>query len=178
MEARAKGQWQCCVAVFQLIVLCLAVGKLQDDYRPEQGGDDPFSTGYNAFWILFPVFLLAGILVCCCSCLIYSAGSASGLDGLVASAKKNDDTTDNHEGNANQPGNTAASHDGSSPTIPLAAPFSASTEATTLTTSTQGEQPGQPVASKYQAIQAPTSTVAGTVGGGGADIENAMDDLD
>lgn len=69
-EAQAKAQWLCCSTCFQMIVVCLIVGKLEQDYpRPVDG-----SVGYSTFWILFPVFLLAGIVLCCCSILICYMG--------------------------------------------------------------------------------------------------------
>jgi hypothetical protein len=65
MEQQTKAALTCCTSVFQLIILCCIVGKLQAASDGE--------SGYNAFIILVPVFCLVGILLCCCSCLIYSA---------------------------------------------------------------------------------------------------------
>jgi hypothetical protein len=70
MEAQAKAQWLCCSTCFQLIMVCLVVGKLEQDYpRPTDG-----SVGFSAFWIFFPVFLLAGVILCCCSVLVLQGG--------------------------------------------------------------------------------------------------------
>jgi cytochrome bd-type quinol oxidase subunit 2 len=92
MDAQAKAQGQCCVSLFQIIVVCLIVGKLENDF--ESDTQDPSDTGYSAFWILFPIFLIAGLMFCCCSCLIYTAG-ATGLDELVDKAKRKDDEEPN-----------------------------------------------------------------------------------
>ena len=85
MEARAKAQSACCWFCFQLVILCLIIGKLDQDY--DNTDDD---AGYNAFWILFPVFAVMGMVLCCCSCLIYGAG-ASTLEGLAEQNKQHDD---------------------------------------------------------------------------------------
>jgi hypothetical protein len=71
IEARAKAQTTFCSALFQLIIALLVVFKLDDDYK----NSDPNDTGYNAFWILFPVLLVAGLILCCCSCMIYGFGA-------------------------------------------------------------------------------------------------------
>jgi hypothetical protein len=65
MEKEAKASSACCFAVFQLMIVCLIVGLLQRDYQ------QPIPTGYNAFWVLFPIFLVVGLIFCLCACLIY-----------------------------------------------------------------------------------------------------------
>lgn len=82
-ERQAKAQGDCCFVTLQLIIITMVVAKLEDAYD-----GDP---GWNAFWILFPVLLIAGILFCCCSCLIYSAGAVEGMDELVERAKSRDE---------------------------------------------------------------------------------------
>ncbi len=69
LEKQAKAHSTCCFVSFQLIMVCLVVGKLDED--DEADGD----ISYNSFWILFPIFLIVGLLLLCCSCLIYGAGS-------------------------------------------------------------------------------------------------------
>lgn len=101
MEKQAKAQSTCCLVCFQLLIVCLIVGKLEQDYENYDG-----DAGYNAFWILFPIFLIAGILLCCCSCLIYGAG-AEGLDELVERAKTQDDDVEQEEPNAAETTNEA-----------------------------------------------------------------------
>lgn len=81
MEQQARALSGCCMACFQLMIVCLVVGKLQQDY------EQPDPSGYSAFWILFPVFLVVGILLCCCACLIYGSGGSSSLDNLVERAR-------------------------------------------------------------------------------------------
>jgi hypothetical protein len=107
MEAQAKSQANCCSAVFQLIMLCLLVGKLQRDYM---SGSNP---GYNAFWILFPVFLIFGCVLCTCACLIYTAGESEGFDHLVerATHKEDEESPAANDGVANTGDAAATSHD-------------------------------------------------------------------
>jgi hypothetical protein len=96
MERQAKAQSMCCSTTFILILVCLVVGKLEKSY-PNSDLSESSSTGYSAFWILFPVFVVMGIILCCCSCLIYCAGESS-LDSLVEKAKHGDgDEEDDNE---------------------------------------------------------------------------------
>jgi len=87
MEEQAKSQADCCSAIFQLMMLCLLVGKLQRDYM--RGENE--KPGYNAFWILFPIFLVFGCAFCTCACLIYTAGESQGFDHLVERATQKDE---------------------------------------------------------------------------------------
>ena len=79
MEAQAKAQAECCGGLFQIMLLCLLVGKLEQDY--ERAPNE--STGYSAFWIIFPVFVVFGCVLCSCACIIYGAGESQGMDHLV-----------------------------------------------------------------------------------------------
>ncbi|GAX09687.1 hypothetical protein FisN_19Lh154 [Fistulifera solaris] len=86
LEKQAKAHSTCCLVSFQLVMVCLVVGKLDEDY--ETDGD----ISYNSFWILFPIFLIVGLLLLCCSCLIYSAG----LEGAhVSGSVPNNDESGN-----------------------------------------------------------------------------------
>jgi curved DNA-binding protein len=78
-EAQAKAASNMCPLLFQLVMMCLVVGKLDQDV-PDDG-----EIGYNALWIIFPIFLVAGCTLCCWACLIYGAG-LEGLDHLVERA--------------------------------------------------------------------------------------------
>lgn len=95
METQAKALGSCCWFSFQLMIVCLIVGKIDRDY-------DSTATGYNAFWILFPIFFVVGIVLCCCCCTIYGA-SAGSLDDFVErhTNKSGEDEADN-AGNAPQ----------------------------------------------------------------------------
>jgi hypothetical protein len=93
MEQQSKAQATCCGVCFQLIILCLIVGKLQQSY--DYSDAEKTDPGFNAFWVLFPIFLLLGMILCCCSCLIYCAGSST-LDTFAERAQgegrsRNDD---------------------------------------------------------------------------------------
>ena len=87
MEKQAKAHSTCCWVSFQLIMLCLVIGKIDNDY--EADGD----ISYNTFWILFPIFLIAGLILLCCSCIIYGAG-AEGLAGAVGSPEPKNESGD------------------------------------------------------------------------------------
>jgi len=93
MEEQQKGCSSVCTAVSQLTVMCLIAGKLEQDYP----ADDNW--GFNAIWIIFPLLLVAGCLLCCWACLIYGAGQ-QGLDNLVdrmAGKEKDDERERNQE---------------------------------------------------------------------------------
>ena len=76
MEVQAKAQLNCCFILVQVMMLSLIVGKLEQSYTKTDGG-------FNAMWVLFPIFLLSGCIFSCCACLIYGAGT-EGLDGIVS----------------------------------------------------------------------------------------------
>lgn len=80
VEAQAKAGSNMCGLLFQLMMMCLIVGKLQGAVPNHND-----NVGYNAFWVLFPILLVAGCTLCCWACLIYSAGLES-LDNLVERA--------------------------------------------------------------------------------------------
>jgi hypothetical protein len=61
---KAKGAF--CYILFQAMMLSLIVGKLEQAYSKPDGG-------FNAIWVLFPVFIVTGCILCCCTCLIYCA---------------------------------------------------------------------------------------------------------
>lgn len=82
MDKQAKAQSTCCFVSFQLIMVCLVVGKLDEDYEADG------QIGYNSFWILFPVFFIAGLILFCCSYVIYRAGS----EDIDESSKPSDES--------------------------------------------------------------------------------------
>mmetsp|Transcript_35376 Transcript_35376/g.85614 ORF Transcript_35376/g.85614 Transcript_35376/m.85614 type:complete len:703 (-) Transcript_35376:107-2215(-) len=79
MQEQARACTECCNITVQLLILCLIVAKIEKNWN----NLDPNDTGFNTFWILFPVFLSFGLVCCCCACLIYGAapGDAADLDG-------------------------------------------------------------------------------------------------
>ena len=102
MEKQAKAQTTCCLVCFQVGMVCLIVGKLDEDFDNEE-----MDASYSAFWVLFPVFFIAGVLLCCCSCLIYGAG-AEGLDELVERTKSTDGEEGTPQGEDSASGDNAA----------------------------------------------------------------------
>jgi hypothetical protein len=70
MQEQAKASTNCCSVCFQLLLICLIVAKLEKSYQ----NDDPDDVGFNTFWIMFPFFLLFGLICCTCACLVYGAG--------------------------------------------------------------------------------------------------------
>jgi hypothetical protein len=91
MQERAKAQSTCCWATLQLIMVVLIVVKLEEDY---EDGDDTDGEGFNAFWILSPVLFIAGVLLCCCSCLIYGIGASPPGDEDLFEANSEDGDVD------------------------------------------------------------------------------------
>jgi hypothetical protein len=73
VESTAFATISCCISCFQIMMLCLIVGKLEQAYDVDDEDDKPDGEdGYNAFWILFPVFVVAGLFLLCCACCIYA----------------------------------------------------------------------------------------------------------
>lgn len=66
-QEQARATLNCATVAFQTLMLCLVVGKLENDYKkhPPQG--------YNAMWVLFPVFFFFGLCFCFCVCAICGA---------------------------------------------------------------------------------------------------------
>lgn len=90
-ERQMRATMTCCCVCFQAIILCLTVAKLDDDYPPHSESEGE-SSGFNAFWVMFPVFFVAGLMLCCCSCGIYCA---AGLEDLIEEHK--DDPSEEHD---------------------------------------------------------------------------------
>jgi DnaJ domain len=65
MQEKLNAMSSCCLLSFQLLLLCLVVAKLEHD-------SDVDNTGFNAFWVLFPILVLAGLVLLCCSTCIYA----------------------------------------------------------------------------------------------------------
>lgn len=106
MEVQARSQINVCVGLLKLTILGLVVGKLEDDYPTD--GD----LGYNAMWILFPIFVLSGCFVCCCACFVYGAGQ-EGLDNLVDRvATKDEEEEQQQQHDEETPAAPAAANDG------------------------------------------------------------------
>jgi len=76
----------CCIQVCLSIILVLFLVKLNaaDNTNIEKNG------GFNAFWVMFPIFLVSGIILCCCCCVIYSGLNKNSLGGRM---KKNDNSS-------------------------------------------------------------------------------------
>jgi DnaJ domain len=73
IEQKVKAFAGCCNICFQMTILCLLVAKLEHDYNAfvvdENVGTIP-SDGFNAMWVLFPVFLMSGCVLLFCTCCI------------------------------------------------------------------------------------------------------------
>lgn len=68
-QERSEACSGACVIIFQIIMLCLVVAKIESSYDSM----DPNDVGFNVFWILFPFFLFFGCALCCCAMLIFGA---------------------------------------------------------------------------------------------------------
>ncbi|GKY94839.1 hypothetical protein MPSEU_000449100 [Mayamaea pseudoterrestris] len=105
MDQQVKTVRTCCSSILQLIIVCCIVGKLQDSSEGE--------SGYDALWIIFPVFLITGIVLGCCSCFIYSANPDS--VSIITERTKKD-----HEGDSNAGDNTSQGHQDQSTAVAVA----------------------------------------------------------
>jgi len=72
-EAQSKAIASFCSIIFQTIIAVLFVVKLNRSYANEDEIVVDGGSSYSAFWILFPIFLIAGIIVCCFLCAICCA---------------------------------------------------------------------------------------------------------
>ncbi|GKY93007.1 hypothetical protein MPSEU_000269200 [Mayamaea pseudoterrestris] len=146
MDQQVKTVRTCCSSILQLIIVCCIVGKLQDSSEGE--------SGYNALWILFPVFLITGIVLGCCSCFIYSANPDS-LNIITERTKKD------HEGDSNTGDNASQGHNDQSTAVVIAP------KAETATTHVPGDVEAAAASNTDQLETAPD------------DVDGAtMDDLD
>ncbi|KAL7560897.1 hypothetical protein ACA910_008179 [Epithemia clementina (nom. ined.)] len=94
-EAHARAHWTFCTSIFYLVTICLMVAKLED----VDDGDD----GFNTFWILFPTFFIAGLLVCCFCCLVYSAPDVAKMEELLRQQEHPGEQQQGQEGGQSPP---------------------------------------------------------------------------
>lgn len=100
MKAQAKAQGLCCTTLFQILMGCLIVGKLEQDYpRPADG-----SVGYSAYWIIFPILLFAGIILCCCTIMIFASADPDALHQDGGSGVSGDESQREQEESHNSGG--------------------------------------------------------------------------
>merc|ERR1719253_1614620 len=84
-EAQSKAIGSFCSTIFQTVLAALFVAKLNQVF--EERDDEPPPDGtesFSAFWILSPVFVVSGCVVCCLACAIF------GADGLDAAMSPDD----------------------------------------------------------------------------------------
>mmetsp|Transcript_10096 Transcript_10096/g.21401 ORF Transcript_10096/g.21401 Transcript_10096/m.21401 type:complete len:649 (-) Transcript_10096:1146-3092(-) len=86
----------CCSQCFLLVIVCLIVAKLQN---PE---------AYSAFWIIFPLLLIAGLVLCCLGCTIFCVSEIPEYDTADLGVAGYADTQQPPQGSATDPeaGNT------------------------------------------------------------------------
>jgi len=82
IEATTQAIASCCLVLFYLTIVCIFVGKLQAGEK-----------SYSAFWVIFPLLLPAGIMLCCMSLGILTF---HGMDSFFQ--KSDDDDDSNNEG--------------------------------------------------------------------------------
>ena len=145
VEAQARAQATCCSSVFYLITICLIVGKLEDSYD----GDE----GFNAFWVLFPTFLIAGLLVCCFCCLVYSTPDVAKMEEMI---RQNEDTQGVTE---TQPTNAHDEEEGDPTIIPPAASESG-VEVTATSSSHHSDKVTTPLAQPPSTAEEPAAETA------------------
>merc|ERR1712238_613141 len=79
MKEKSRFFFECCIIIFQIIVLCMIVVKIEKNYNEVNQPDD---TGFNIFWILFPFLLFFGLICGCCTLLIYGASQENQEDEI------------------------------------------------------------------------------------------------
>ncbi len=88
-EAQSKAIASFCNIIFQAIIASLFVAKLNKVYAERDDQTMDGTNSYSAFWILFPLLLVAGCTICCCSCAIFCAAD---IDNVISSDDNKDDT--------------------------------------------------------------------------------------
>ena len=95
MQVAMSGQHvvsSCCSQSFLLLIICLLVAKLQN---PDV---------YAAMWIIFPILLIAGMILCCLCCMIFCVSEdIPDFDamGAAAAGPSSSAYSDPEVGNAN-----------------------------------------------------------------------------
>eukprot|EP00797_Seminavis_robusta_P010083 Sro173_g076280.2 (445) ;mRNA; f:37993-39327 len=104
MEKRVKAGQDNCVTTIRLVMVCLLVAKLELSYAAieerEQNEDADVDVGFNTLWLIFPLFLVAGLMMGCCACLIYSAPDP---DELMQHEGENNEEGDEEAGGQDTP---------------------------------------------------------------------------
>mmetsp|Transcript_25069 Transcript_25069/g.52737 ORF Transcript_25069/g.52737 Transcript_25069/m.52737 type:complete len:723 (-) Transcript_25069:627-2795(-) len=88
-EAQSKAIASFCNIIFQAIIASLFVAKLNEVYAERQDEIMDGTNSYSAFWILFPLLLVAGCTISCCACAIFCAAD---IDNVISSDENQDDT--------------------------------------------------------------------------------------
>jgi len=73
IEAQSKAIASFCNIIFKTIISVLFVVKLNRAYVDANEIVVDGGSSYSSFWILFPIFLIAGVIVCCFFCAICCA---------------------------------------------------------------------------------------------------------
>ena len=168
MENRVRAGQTTCFACIQFVLVLLLVIKLEkasdaEEKRDEQGDGADVDVGYNALWLLFPLFLIVGFMISCCACLIYGAPSPEDLmqhkddDGEAG----NEDGDEEAGNQAGQESSNGAADTDSTPVVlapPPPEPVAATTEAKeegSQPTETDSEKKDTKVASEQPAPTPP-----------------------
>lgn len=78
MQRRTQAFGRCCNNIFLIIFMSLFLVKLN---ASEDESDN--SGNFSAFWLILPVLLLAGLILCCCGFCIYSGVNQEQLDNIM-----------------------------------------------------------------------------------------------
>ncbi len=124
-EAQSKAIASFCNIIFQTIIAVLFVVKLNRAYDATRDAQIPIivdgGSSFSAFWILFPIFLIAGCTICCFFCAICCARD---IDKAMMSEDREDDADgedDNAEANGTSP--TNENNDNDAPITPMPMPM-------------------------------------------------------
>jgi len=117
-EAQSKAIASFCGIIFQTIMAVLFVVKLNQAYSNEDEIVPDEGSSYSAFWILFPIFLIAGIIVCCFFCAICCARD---IDKAMSDESGDDANEDSNE-TTDEASPLADSADTGVPIIPMTMP--------------------------------------------------------
>eukprot|EP00584_Thalassiosira_punctigera_P019363 CAMPEP_0172554260 /NCGR_PEP_ID=MMETSP1067-20121228/53828_1 /TAXON_ID=265564 ORGANISM="Thalassiosira punctigera, Strain Tpunct2005C2" /NCGR_SAMPLE_ID=MMETSP1067 /ASSEMBLY_ACC=CAM_ASM_000444 /LENGTH=702 /DNA_ID=CAMNT_0013342593 /DNA_START=109 /DNA_END=2217 /DNA_ORIENTATION=+ len=89
-EAQSKAIGSFCNIIFQTIVAALFVVKLNQVYADQDKRNIDGTSSFSSFWILFPILLISGCVICCFACAIFGAAN-------IDTAMSSDDGSENDD---------------------------------------------------------------------------------
>ena len=152
-EEQSKAIGSFCNIIFQTIMAALFVVKLNRTVTNEDDIVIDDGNSYSAFWILFPIFLVAGIIVCCFFCAICCARD---IDKVMTSDESGGGANEDSNETTDEASPPADNVDTGVPIIPM--PMPPPTQAETAATEENVDELKSPSQEDTPAAAAPVQT--------------------